>query len=207
MQTATPKQFLKVGEQQLLDYSITAFRGWADEVIVTVPDLEHARSLPHQDGISYVLGGATRTESVERGLEVVTNEKVFVHDAARPFVTRELLDELSAALDEWECACPVLPVVNSIVVDADGFLAETPSRGDYRDVQTPQAFRTAILREALAARAGEHAHLPELVRREGHKVKHVEGNPWLFKVTYGPSLYMAQYYVENVLPGLEQSNG
>jgi 2-C-methyl-D-erythritol 4-phosphate cytidylyltransferase len=205
MNNPVPKQFLKIGDDQLLDHAIEAFLGWADEIIVTLPDLAHAGDLRHRDRVRFVQGGATRTDSVRAGLAEVHDDIVLVHDAARPFVTRELLDSLVGALGTFACACPVMPVVNSIVVDEDGQLAETPDRARYREVQTPQAFRTQVLREAIERFGDAHAHLPELVRRAGYPVKHVDGSPWLFKVTYEPSLYMANYYVEHVLPKIAGS--
>jgi 2-C-methyl-D-erythritol 4-phosphate cytidylyltransferase len=199
MQNETPKQFLKVGSEQLLDYSIEAFLGFADEIIVTLPSLDHVPHLKHQESITYVKGGATRTESVSHALEHVTNELVLVHDSARPFVTAPIIADVVDALAEYSASCPVMPVVNTIVVDSHDELDSTPTRAAYREVQTPQGFHTAVLREAIATFGEEHAHLPELVRRLGYRVRHTPGSPWLFKVTYAPSLHMATYYVENIL--------
>lgn len=196
----TPKQLLEVGGERLIDRAIAPFLGWADQIVVTVAEGDPHLGSPVA-GIDYITGGATRTESVMRALATTRHDKVLVHDAARPFVNRAILDELALALDEYECAYPVMPVVNTIVVDNDGTLAETPARAHYREVQTPQAFRTDALRRALAKYGDDHSHLPELVRRLGLSVKHTEGSPWLFKVTYAPSLYMAQYYVEHAEPG------
>lgn len=205
MNNPVPKQFLRLGDDQLLDHAIGAFLGWADQIVVTLPDPEQAADVRHREHVTFVQGGATRTESVLAGLAEVRNELVLVHDAARPFVTAELLEELTSALEDFACACPVMPVVNSIVVDEDGMLAETPDRSRFRDVQTPQAFRTEVLRDALGRFGDAHPHLPELVRRAGHAVKHVEGSPWLFKITYEPSMYMANYYLEHVRPKISES--
>lgn len=197
MGSSQPKQLLDIGGELIIDRAISPFLGWADQVIVTLPDEMHLdfERLPEVD---YTTGGATRTESVLRALELARHDKVLVHDAARPFVTRVILNELSSALDSYACAYPVMPVVNTIVVDDDGMLAESPPRASFREVQTPQGFKRDVLVEALATFGEDHSHLPELVRRMGHEVKHTTGSPWLFKITYAPSLYMAQYYVEHV---------
>jgi 2-C-methyl-D-erythritol 4-phosphate cytidylyltransferase len=199
MQNDTPKQFLKVGNEQLLDYSIEAFLGVSDEIIVTLPSLDHVPHLKHQDTVTYVVGGATRTESVSKALEHVTRELVLVHDSARPFVTPPVIAEVVDALADYSASCPVMPVVNTIVVDSNDELDSTPTRAAYREVQTPQGFHTDVLREAIDKLGEEHAHLPELVRRRGYRVRHTTGSPWLFKVTYAPSLHMAAYYVDNIL--------
>lgn len=206
MKSSVPKQFLTVGNEQLLDYSISALQHSVDRIIVTLPSLDVADSLKHQDGVTYVKGGVTRTQSVSNALNLVDTDLVLVHDAARPFATKRLVAEVIAELDSYAATCPVMPVVNSIVVDRDGELESTPERASFREVQTPQGFHTDILREAIATFGEDHAHLPELVRRLGHPVKHVDGSPWLFKVTYAPSLAMAAYYVEHVMHNEEASD-
>jgi len=197
-----PKQFLELGGQILLDRAVDAFVEWADEVIVTLPDARPV-SPRHDARVRYVPGGTTRTESVTNALGATRFDRVLVHDAARPFVPRVVMAEVAAALDDYHCAYPVMPVVNSLVVDKDGELASSPSRTQFREVQTPQGFRTDTLKRALAQFGDEHAHLPELIRRLGMPVKHTTGSPWLFKLTYAPSLHMAEYYLEHVAPGFE----
>lgn len=201
MNNDVPKQLLHVAGERLLDRAITPFLDWADQVIVALPADEAESGLHNLPGVEYIAGGATRTDSVRLALDLALHPNVFVHDAARPFVTNEILAELLSALDDVACAYPVMPVVNSIVIDSGGMLAETPSRSQFREVQTPQAFRTSVLREALDSMGEHHAHLPELVRRLGYEVRHTTGSPWLFKVTYEPSLYLAEYYVEHIIPG------
>jgi 2-C-methyl-D-erythritol 4-phosphate cytidylyltransferase len=206
MKTSRPKQFLVLGDDQVLDHAISAVEEWSSNIIVTLPDIAHAQALNPHPNVQYVQGGETRTESVKLGLEHVKSKYVLVHDAARPFVTRDLLDEVVDKLASYPCVYPVMPVVNSLVVDEGGFLADTPSRERFREVQTPQGFHTTVLQAALDSHADEHPHLPELVRRLGYPVKHVEGDPWLFKITYPPSFQMAQYYVDNILPARKRNN-
>jgi 2-C-methyl-D-erythritol 4-phosphate cytidylyltransferase len=190
------KQFLEIGGQRLLDRGVDFFLGRAAQVIVTVPDLDHMGN--PIAGALYVRGGQTRTESVMKALEHVNHDRVLVHDAARPFVTDSVLSDVLSGLDSFHCAYPVMPVVNSLVVDTGGKLKRSPRRSRFREVQTPQGFRTKTLRRALAEYGDAHSHLPELIRRLGKKVKHTEGSPWLFKVTYGPSVQMAEYYIAHV---------
>lgn len=199
MGSAVPKQFLEVGGESLLSRSIAAFEGRVDEIIVAVPSRSHVE-IAERAGLRVVVGGASRTESVTSALAEVAYDRVLVHDAARPFVTAAVISEIIVALATHHCAYPVMPVVNSIVVDKGGKLARSPKRSRFKEVQTPQGFRTKTLRRAIREFGDEHAHLPELVRRLGKKVVHTEGSPWLFKLTYGPSLQMAQYYVDHVEP-------
>lgn len=187
------KQFLDVGGRQVLDRAVDPFRGVAAQIIVTLPPSDGPALVI--DGVTTVPGGVTRTQSVRAALDLVTEEVVLVHDAARPFVTGAVITRILEALDEVPCAYPVMPVVNSLVVDDDGYLAESPPRSQFREVQTPQGFRTAVLRDALAQFGDDTVHLPELVRRLGHPVRHTEGSPWLFKLTYEPNVHLAEYYL------------
>ena len=195
MGSPVPKQFLDVGGRRLLDRAIDPFRGVAAQIVVAVPHT--GDDVQPIDGVTTVQGGQTRTQSVAAALDHVTEDFVLVHDAARPFVTGAVVDRILDALAEVPCACPVMPVVNSLVVETDGHLVESPSRSQYRDVQTPQGFHTGVLREAIARFGDDHAHLPELVRRLGHPVRHTEGSPWLFKLTYEPNVHLAEYYLSH----------
>ncbi len=107
-------------------------------------------------------GGATRAESVARGVALVPEgvDIVAVHDGARPFVTREIVRAAVDSAAEYGSGVISTPVVDTIKrVDAEGLAVETPDRAALRAVQTPQAFRRAELLRAYEAAlaAGETA--------------------------------------------------
>ena len=133
-----------------------------------------------------VAGGATRTDSVRAGLAAVPEDAlvVLVHDAARPFVSDEVVGRVLAPLSEgWDGAIPGLPVPDTLKrVDGDGAVRETVSRDGLWAVQTPQAFLADALRRAYA-RAGDATDCAALVEAAGGRVKVVEGDPRLLKVT------------------------
>ncbi|MFT3897285.1 MAG: IspD/TarI family cytidylyltransferase [Thermomonas sp.] len=187
-----PKQYMPLGDKRVIDYSLDTFRKYSDDIVVVVPNPGDP-SLPARNGVRYVAGGATREDSVRNALAArLRQDAVLVHDAARPFVTRRVIADLLAALEGNESACPVMPVVNSIVVDDGGLLARTPPRSDFHEIQTPQAFRAEWLAKAMRDPAQTHPHLPERVRLLGGRVRHVPGTPWLFKITYAPDIHAAQ---------------
>jgi 2-C-methyl-D-erythritol 4-phosphate cytidylyltransferase/2-C-methyl-D-erythritol 2,4-cyclodiphosphate synthase len=100
-----------------------------------------------------VAGGETRQDSVRlavRSLPESAEDAVcLVHDAARPFVGRELIDRAIAAGTRYGAAIPGVAVTDTIKrVDAEGRVVDTPERASLRAVQTPQAFRLSSLREA-----------------------------------------------------------
>jgi 2-C-methyl-D-erythritol 4-phosphate cytidylyltransferase len=100
---------------------------------------------------SVVTGGASRQASVRAALGAVSDAAtvVLVHDAARPFASAELFDRvLDAVADGAEAAVPVVPVLDTVIRVRAGELAGTEPRDELALAQTPQAFRTDVLREA-----------------------------------------------------------
>ena len=106
-------------------------------------------------------GGATRSQSVAAGLELVETDLVLVHDAARPLVTPDLIDaaiealEDDAASDAVIAAAPVTDTIKSVGSAQE--VIETLDRSQLRSVQTPQVFRTEALRRAMATGDVENA--------------------------------------------------
>jgi 2-C-methyl-D-erythritol 4-phosphate cytidylyltransferase len=174
-----PKAFVELAGRPLLDWSLDAF-GAADsiaEIVVAVPPGQEAAVA--ERGIGAVAGGAHRSESVANAVELCGEEIVVVHDAARPLVTTELIDAVVDRLaSEREAAAAIAaaPVTDTIKRATDAGRVETTlDRNGLWAVQTPQAFRADVLREALSdpdslPRATDDAMLVE--RRGGRVVIH-----------------------------------
>jgi 2-C-methyl-D-erythritol 4-phosphate cytidylyltransferase len=147
--------------------------------VVVVPASDVAR----EGGVA---GGATRSESVRAGLAAVPAEAtiVCVHDAARPFASRQLFAAvIEAIVDGADGAVPGVAIVDTIKrVDADGRVVETPPRASLVAVQTPQAFRAEVLRSAHAL-AKEATDDAALVEELGGRVVVVAGEPVNRKIT------------------------
>jgi len=97
-----------------------------------------------------VAGGATRQESVWQALQAVPGDVdvVLVHDAVRPFIDRRLIDAVVAAAVAHGAAICALPIVETVKRVRDAVVETTLDRSGLWAVQTPQAFRAALLREA-----------------------------------------------------------
>jgi 2-C-methyl-D-erythritol 4-phosphate cytidylyltransferase len=123
---------------------------------------------------------------VRAGLADVPAEAlvVLVHDAARPLVSDEVVERVLAPLSEgWDGVVPGLPVGDTLKrVDGDGGVQETIPRDGLWFVQTPQAFVAETLRRAQRGGA-EATDCAALVEAAGGRVKVVEGDPHLLKVT------------------------
>jgi 2-C-methyl-D-erythritol 4-phosphate cytidylyltransferase len=109
---------------------------------------------------------------------------VLVHDAARPLVTDEVIERLVAAVSEgWDGAVPALPIPDAVKrVDGEA-VVETLQRDDLVTVQTPQAFVASVLHDALGGDVSAAADCSTLVEARGGRVRVVEGDPRLLKVT------------------------
>jgi 2-C-methyl-D-erythritol 4-phosphate cytidylyltransferase len=142
------KQFERLGDTRVVDHAVAAARASCDGVVVVLPTDDA------WDGAvvdATVRGGATRSASVRAGLDAVPDEVevVVVHDAARPLATPALFDAVVAAVvGGADGAVPAVDVADTLKrVDGERIIATVP-RDDLVAVQTPQAFRAALLRVA-----------------------------------------------------------
>lgn len=141
----------------MVEWSIAAFRacGSVRSIVVACPP-GHIHDLGGHD-LGVVDGGETRTVSVSNALEAVGTELVAVHDAARPLVTSELIEEVVATLAAdpgADGAIAATPVTDTIKSAAGGAVESTLDRSRLWAAQTPQVFRAEALRAALAAEPG-----------------------------------------------------
>lgn len=188
-----PKAFVRLGELPLLAEPLRRLdeSDWIDAVVVVAPAEweEPAILLAEEVGASKVTacvtGGATRTASVRAGVAEVPDDAtvILVHDAARPLLPDEVIGRLIGALGEGhDGAVPVLPLTDTVKRVRDGVVDETLRRDELVTVQTPQAFTAAALRAALAAGA-EGPDCASLVEANGGRIRTVEGDERLLKVT------------------------
>jgi 2-C-methyl-D-erythritol 4-phosphate cytidylyltransferase len=158
-----PKAFVPLAGRPLVEWSLDAFARASSigPVIVAVPSGLEERI--GGDAVA-VPGGASRSESVAAGLERVETELIAVHDAARPLITAELIDEIVERLLDRPDAAAVIaaaPLTDTVKRAREPrppkgefprggpTVAQTMSRDHLWAAQTPQVFRTLALREAL----------------------------------------------------------
>lgn len=198
-----PKQFLSLAGRPILQRSVDVFvlsDRIADlvvavppDVIGNVPDYLRGRSKP----IEIVEGGARRQESVANAFARVPNraDVVVIHDAARPFVTADLIRRTVDAAFEHGAAIAALRATDTVKRgDAYGVIVDTLPRGEIFLAQTPQAFRASVLREALTLASGADEATDEatLAERAGHPVRLIDGDAWNMKITDADDLAMAE---------------
>ena len=191
---SVPKQFAPYRGRALVAHSVQALvDAGADPVIVAIPrgaELMAAKALADLPQVRFVTGGQTRQESVYRTLEECAEfdpAYVLIHDAARPDLPREVIEDLLAALQTHHGAVPVLPVVDSLVqAGDDDALAGSVSRESMRRVQTPQAFQFHAILNAHRGWFGDPDATDDsqVLREAGGSVALVEGSERLKKITH-----------------------
>ena len=188
-----PKQFLRVAGRTLLEHSVArlAAHPEIERIVAVVPRARVASVRKQIPGLAAVVaGGALRQDSVLNGLRALSGMSagvVLVHDAARPLVSREVMDAVIASARRHGSGIPAVAPPDTVKeVGRGGVISRTLPRQNLRLVQTPQAFRIGWLREAF--RRAERLRLrgtddAALVEAAGYPVRVVKGSTLNFKVT------------------------
>lgn len=206
MASDRPKQFLQLAGMPIIFHTLKPFEQCASihEVIVVLPAEESAAFLAQagKHGLRklarVVPGGATRAESVKRGLQAIraaTAEIVAVHDGVRPFVTVEEIENTVEAARRDGAAILATPATDTIKLVEGDAVVRTLERSNLRRALTPQCFRYDLLREAYEQVDVADASLTDesvLVERLGHNVTVVVGSPRNIKITTPLDLLIAQ---------------
>jgi 2-C-methyl-D-erythritol 4-phosphate cytidylyltransferase len=193
-----PKQFLELDGLPVIVHTLRQFERCTeiDEVVVLLAADEIAgfQTLAQQFGLQKVsrviAGGATRAQSVRRGLAVIDEaELIAVHDGVRPFVTPAEIDQVMAAARFTGAAILVAPVADTIKEIKDDFVVRTLPRAQLRRALTPQCFRFDILKQAydrLTEIESEGIEVTDdclLVERLGVEIAAIEGSARNIKIT------------------------
>ena len=188
--TEIPKQYKNIGDRQLISHTLKNLQESFvfDEIRVVVSKndvwIDHTLEGLGLFGVT-TIGGATRTDSVRSGLESLKNlriERVFIHDAARPFVSKTLINDLNNALDSADSAAPALQIADALKT-LDG---QAVDRNELRRVQTPQAFHFEAIVAAFDAHASNRSFADDIAvaHEAGLSIQFTQGDQRNFKVTY-----------------------
>jgi 2-C-methyl-D-erythritol 4-phosphate cytidylyltransferase len=199
-----PKQFRLCAGRPLVAHTISRFcqaKG-IDEIVLVLPDPEDLDR--HLGGagawsksLTVVAGGADRQASVAAGLAVVSGEGlVVVHDGVRPLVPVALIEEVRRAAAGTGAAAPGCLPTDTVKEATGGRVICTLDRQSLVLVQTPQAFRLDLLREAHRRAEADGVRSTDdaaLVERLGASIALVSGSPENIKVTSPDDLELAAY--------------
>ncbi len=125
-------------------------------VACAMEDRDQFEQLCGKDDVDYVIGGATRQESVYHGLREVSQEWVLIHDGARPWLSLECIDRLLETLRNHKACLLCTPVKDTIKEVENGYIKQTYKRDKLYAAQTPQAFHTELIRCCYEQAMKEH---------------------------------------------------
>ncbi|MBC7391593.1 MAG: 2-C-methyl-D-erythritol 4-phosphate cytidylyltransferase [Opitutaceae bacterium] len=204
MNAGLPKQFIILAGKPVLFYSLSAFYSYDPllEIILVLSGNEIARwkglsaefniSIPH----TIVAGGATRTESVRKGLDLVSEGLVAIHDGARPLVSIEIIDNcFKSALSSGSGVACVQPKDSVRLVEGDSNKAL--NRDDYRLMQTPQTFQVELIKKAFEICGnGSSTDDATIFELAGYQVSLVNGDFKNIKITTQEDLTIAESFLK-----------
>lgn len=176
-------------------------------LVVAAADLERCEAMLRADPTlrdrSWLLqvGGATRQQSAQRGLEKVdkATDIVLIHDAARPFASAELISRCIEAAATRGAAVPGLPARDTIKrVSQDRWIQSTPERRSLWEIQTPQAFQRDLIVAAHKQAAREGIEVTDdamVVEQFGKPVFVLDGERTNFKITVPEDVWLAEMLI------------
>ncbi|MDR9419305.1 2-C-methyl-D-erythritol 4-phosphate cytidylyltransferase [Gracilimonas sp.] len=209
MGTETPKPFLKVGGKPILQHTIVNFVGLpqVSQIIIAASsenfsEVESICSSFTQKVNYFVIveGGSERQQSIENAIQKVGDDidLVAIHDAVRPFIRASLINKACEVAEQVGGAVIGIPSKDTIKqVDEDLIIKLTPDRASLWQAQTPQVFKTELLKKAYSAASNfVGTDDASLVERIGGTVKMIEGGPENIKITYPFDLKVAASILE-----------
>jgi 2-C-methyl-D-erythritol 4-phosphate cytidylyltransferase len=216
MGAETPKQFLELDGVPIVMLSLRRIASCelvTDIIVATRADgisklEERIRGEKFRQDVRVVRGGDSRQETVAGALEEVPNdtELVLVHDAVRPFVTREQIVRVIEEARQFHAAILGIPAMDTVKEVKRGSLPEdvalitgTIPRERVVLAQTPQVFATRLLREAFARALADGVSASDeagLVERLGHDVHVVLGSERNIKITKPADMELARFLLE-----------
>lgn len=200
-----PKQYLKIGGEPVILKTLKAFESMeaVDHIYIVTNEqyVDHCAQIVKDNGVdkvdAIVIGGSERQDSVYNAIQEINRKRpgvayVMIHDAARPFVSEDVITGVIKAMIAKDAAVACVAMKDSIR-RADDEGSQSVDRKDYFAVQTPQGFKKSVLIEAYdkALREGYYGtDDASLVERAGYKIELVEGDYQNIKITTKEDLPM-----------------
>lgn len=142
------KILYKVNRKPIFMYSVELFQSLGFDICLVVSKSDMNEVMDYVDqSVKIVIGGKTRSESVQKGLKEVTTPYVYIHDAARPLITKQAITQIEQALEVHD-AVVLAETISSALKFYDKNTLKSVDRSQYILTQTPQAFLTEKIRYA-----------------------------------------------------------
>jgi len=208
MDVSIPKQFIPIAEKPILMHTIFAFHDYLPQIkiVLVLPKIhisswnklcdEYNFSIQHE----IIEGGKTRFHSVKNGLALIPKDCIVaIHDGARPLVSKSSISNCFNTAEKFGNAIPVIPI-NESVREIDKNLNKFVDRKNLRIVQTPQCFKSSIIKKAYEQDYNERFNDDASVAESaGEKIHLVDGNSENIKITYPSDIKIANALLKNTL--------
>ena len=157
MKSKTKKQFMEIKGKPVIWYSLFEFeKSRVDEIILVTgkEDIDYCKKeivekYNHKKIKNVVAGGSERYESVYNGLKEVTGNIVLIHDGARPLINNEIIERSIEGTIKSDACVVGVPVKDTIKrANKEGYIIDTPNRSELWITQTPQSFKTDLVKMA-----------------------------------------------------------
>ena len=216
MQSDIPKQFIEIGGKPIIVYTIEQFVAHKDisNIIVLVPKdwLEYTRKIIKEhvksEKVYVTIGGKLRNDTIIKGIEFIEKEFgendaiVVTHDAARPFISEEIISRNITSMNHYEACDTVVPATDTIVYSLDNcVIRDIPDRSHLYQGQTPQSFHMKTFKELyLSLSEEEKEKLTDAAKvfiMKGIEVGLVKGHSSNIKITYPFDVTLANAIINN----------
>lgn len=203
----TPKQFIKLAGKRVIEHTLDCFEQHTaiDEILVVTSENHKplVEEIVLQNAYKKVrrilIGGETRQASTAAGIAAIVGDthKVLVHDAVRPLLDQATIDRCLKALDAADCIDTVINPADTIVeASSENIISSIPDRSKLRLGQTPQGFRSGLLRQAHdLAKKDSNIKVTDdcgiVMHYDLAPVVLVEGNVSNIKITHPSDIYLA----------------
>lgn len=197
----TNKLLEKINDKTVIEETVTKFIDFdeIDEIIISanisiIPTLQEIFNNPK---IKIIEGGNTRQKSVYNALQVIKNEYVLIHDGARPLIRKDTIAYVLEAVVDKNAVTVMTKTTDTIKeVDTDGRIIRTIDRSKLYNTQTPQAFRTDIIKQAHEKlKDGNFTDDCSMLEELGIPVYIVNGSYTNIKITIKSDLDFAKLYI------------
>ncbi len=200
-----PKQFIKINDKTILEYSIEAFEyaDCIDEIVLVItPEYKNdAEKIVKNNGYKklskIVQGGKERKDSSFNGVSVIDDAEanVLIHDCARPFVSQKIIANCVEALDKFVAVCCAIPSTDTVFEIENNIIKNIPERKSVMRAQTPQGFKLSVIKMAHELSKNDNNFTDDcglVVRYNLCEVGIVLGSENNLKITYPNDLFIAQ---------------
>ena len=197
----TNKLLEKINDKTVIEETVSKFIDFdeIDEIIISANSsiIDILQQLLNNPKVKIIEGGNTRQKSVYNALQVVKNDYVLIHDGARPLIRKDTIAYVLEAVLDKDAVTVMTKTTDTIKeVDATGRIIRTIDRSKLYNTQTPQAFKTSIIKEAHEKlKDGNFTDDCSMLEELNMPVYIVNGSYTNIKITIKSDLDFAKLYI------------